>query len=661
MAADHVAVAQYRTQGPLLTVQSSAPGIVISGDKPGTTDYVANCIPQQSVNLEAPLAATVGGIHYVFSNWLLDGQPQPAGQNTLAIAMDAADRKAFAVYTLGKAIITVQSLPAAGAAVIGSHPGTTNYQAACDYQESVTLTASATMEIDGLAWYFAYWNNPDGTSLYSPALTVVMDKDCTATANYIASQPVLQIQSAPFTGVAITGDYPGTTNYSVSCTYMQSVRVSAPATLYVDGKHYTFSRWVVDGTARAYGSASETVNMSANRTAVAEYHAVQYRLDVQSLPLRGFTITGSMTFTTDNVLWIDDQDIVQLQAPLSGTVEGNAYDFLNWTLDGVDQPAGQVMVQILMDGNHTVIAKYKGYSQIIIKGPMERGEGPCRPAVGTFRVDIFAKGMRDFRGIQVGPRFLDSAGQDAALPVSSTGGDPNFCGKNIHLNPAVFCSAFPVCAGTTSVFGAILTQDSVDIVDETWLLSATFEYGADDAGVYAFDPDPASTFAANSIPNVIPATVVSGHVILWQFPVLTVSSTGAYPVAIGGDKPGVTDYYVLCDSGQAVTLTAPDPVASGSIEYAFAYWMLDGVQQPRRQASLQIMMDKDRAATTVYNLFGDVNGDCTVNVMDLIWVRNHLGQDTGTGDAWKADLNQDGKVNVLDLISTRNRLGKKCP
>ena len=61
-----------------------------------------------------------------------------------------------------------------------------------------------------------------------------------------------------------------------------------------------------------------------------------------------------------------------------------------------------------------------------------------------------------------------------------------------------------------------------------------------------------------------------------------------------------------------------------------------------------------------WNLPGDVNGDCTVNVLDLIRVRNHLNQSVATGDNCKAGVNNDGKINVLDLINVRNRLNTKC-
>jgi len=57
---------------------------------------------------------------------------------------------------------------------------------------------------------------------------------------------------------------------------------------------------------------------------------------------------------------------------------------------------------------------------------------------------------------------------------------------------------------------------------------------------------------------------------------------------------------------------------------------------------------------------GDANMDCKVNILDLIFVRNRLNQDIGTGDNWQADVNIDGKINILDLIFVRNRLNTKC-
>ena len=53
---------------------------------------------------------------------------------------------------------------------------------------------------------------------------------------------------------------------------------------------------------------------------------------------------------------------------------------------------------------------------------------------------------------------------------------------------------------------------------------------------------------------------------------------------------------------------------------------------------------------------GDVNGDCAVNVLDLIELLLAFGSAGGP-----ADLNLDGAVNVLDLIELLLAFGSTCP
>lgn len=57
----------------------------------------------------------------------------------------------------------------------------------------------------------------------------------------------------------------------------------------------------------------------------------------------------------------------------------------------------------------------------------------------------------------------------------------------------------------------------------------------------------------------------------------------------------------------------------------------------------------------------DCNADGAVNLLDLIFIRNRLGQDMTSDDVWRADVNGDGRVDLLDLIAVRNQLIAHAP
>jgi hypothetical protein len=95
-------------------------------------------------------------------------------------------------------------------------------------------------------------------------------------------------------------------------------------------------------------------------------------------------------------------------------------------------------------------------------------------------------------------------------------------------------------------------------------------------------------------------------------------------------------------------------------------WFNDHWHYFTREYSVSEVVDAVRAVPGVeyaavgwvmYQCEGDVTGDGTVNIFDLIFVRNHLNEDPLSGDVWhRADVNRDGRINVLDLIVVRNNL-----
>jgi len=74
-----------------------------------------------------------------------------------------------------------------------------------------------------------------------------------------------------------------------------------------------------------------------------------------------------------------------------------------------------------------------------------------------------------------------------------------------------------------------------------------------------------------------------------------------------------------------------------------------------------MVMQQDTAANPLCRIAGDATRDGVVNVLDMIFVRNHAGGDPGSDSgAAKADVSNDNAVNVLDMILVRNHLGDTC-
>ena len=112
--------------------------------------------------------------------------------------------------------------------------------------------------------------------------------------------------------------------------------------------------------------------------------------------------------------------------------------------------------------------------------------------------------------------------------------------------------------------------------------------------------------------------------------VLSVDSSPMGGLGITGSAAGVTDYQRLWRHGETVSLRAPIAVEFGGTTYAFQQWMIDEKPSAYRMTTVQVQMDGHHAAKAIYDfpnpsaLPADVNGDCVVNILDLLEVRNKL-------------------------------------
>ncbi|HUU95429.1 MAG TPA: dockerin type I domain-containing protein, partial [Phycisphaerae bacterium] len=291
----------------------------------------------------------------------------------------------------------------------------------------------------------------------------------------------------------------------------------------------------------------------------------------------GVPITGTSAGSTNYTASCEDQLVVSLWAPKLVVVQNARYKLLRWTLDGADQPPGQASLQLVMDAPHTAVAVYEQVApSLILRGPADRGEPPLPPAGSTFTVDVYLNNLYDFAGMQAALDFIDPSGADAGFLISTAGGNSTFDGMKIDFNSSLWPVIFAVTAGDLRTFGFMSMAGDLDITQETWVFTVTYEYGPSAPGGYSIVTDPLLT-------------------------------------AVGG--------------------------GSGGINFQESAGSLVIQQQALR---------------------GDIDGNCVVDLADLIAVRDRLLVDPGSPGYLDADLNGDGRVNVLDLILVRNLMGRKC-
>ena len=200
------------------------------------------------------------------------------------------------------------------------------------------------------SWVHSVAFSPDGAKL----LTGSPDQ----TAKLWAVPPELAIRSTPITGVSITGDAAGVTDFSRVLDSGDTITLTAPSIVFDGAVRYDFVRWIINDVDQPQWQ--ESVNLIADRSieAVAVYEIWKHTLAVNSEPVPGISITGDAPGTTAYSASIDDQSQVELTAPLIASINNTQYGFIRWVVNGTEHQRGQRTVAFTMDDDITATAEY---------------------------------------------------------------------------------------------------------------------------------------------------------------------------------------------------------------------------------------------------------------------------------------------------------------
>ncbi|MCP4213088.1 MAG: hypothetical protein GY765_00460 [bacterium] len=362
MGENHTAVAHYELPTYTLTVQSSpAAGVAITvspadlnSNGNGNTNFTRQYAGGTSVTLTAPTQFN----GQAFTGWMIDGVQNANASVTVAMTADITAAAQYAAYTL-----TVQSTPATGALIRVSpndnaDVGNGNCNFTRQYNVGTVVTLIAPPEFDNRI--FSSWSI-DGVENANTEVTVTMDGDHTAIAQYTEPEYTLSVSTLPETGATVTvspadsnGSGTGVTNFTRVYTRGTTVTLTAPDTM----DDHNFYAWNIDGVSTY--EATVQVHMNQDVNAVAHYEYPTYELTVQSTPETGIDIAVSQydtsllrDGTTEFTRTYNNGANVTLTAPASF----NDVPFAYWLVDGTQYP--EVAVAVRMTEDQTAVAHYE--------------------------------------------------------------------------------------------------------------------------------------------------------------------------------------------------------------------------------------------------------------------------------------------------------------
>lgn len=298
-------------------------------------------------------------------------------------------------------LVNVNSTPSAGVAITaspldnnGQGNGTTNFNRTWNSGTTVTLVAPATGPGGSV---FSEWKLNNVSQGPSTTLNFLVAGATTAEAVY---KPIwsLTVASLPASGALIAvspldrfAQGNGTTPFVRSYLDATVVTLGAPPT----HNSVPFSHWTINGVDQPPGQLIANVTMTANSTTIANYAAATSRtLTISSTPANGVGITvspndnnGQGNGTTQFARVYDDTDNVTLTAPKRPLVGALRHSFGVWSVNGVDQTAGQLALNHVVNGDAALVAEYA------LLGDMDGND-----AVDFFDIDVFILALNDPAG-----------------------------------------------------------------------------------------------------------------------------------------------------------------------------------------------------------------------------------------------------------------------
>ena len=121
-----------------------------------------------------------------------------------------------------------------------------------------------------------------------------------------------------------------------------------------------------------------------------------------------------------------------------------------------------------------------------------------------------------------------------------------------------------------------------------------------------------------------------------------------------------------------VPITNSSMVPVGQSKVLSINWLVSGLRPGRYVFSANVtdltakesyanLVDNVQSYTIIVRPAGDVNGDCVVDIADLVLVASNFGKIAGSpGYPWAADLNFDGAINIADLSIVGSTFGQTC-